>query len=457
MMQKLTNNADILLINCPFGHLESPYLGLARIASFLNWAGIKAQVLDMNIGLYHYLRLSKFWDNVYLYPEKQKFLTDYHLFYPFVRKQMEQVFRSPHRLFGFTAHRFNLLFINDIAKRLDRALACKIVIGGPSTQIEGERRFLYHSDNVAIVKGMGERVLPCLIQDYERGRLKPEYIDSDYPEGIIPYETTFDEFDIDAYLMKCLPVLLNSGCVGRCAFCDERYYTPPRKGDVGRVCSEIERYVAKKSVEYIEFNDLAINSFPQVLSDLCHRLTSKGLTLQWNSHAIPNRYLTNENCRLLKRSGCGFLRFGIESGSASVLKKMKKPFTLEEAEIALRNCTNQGIKTHINLIVGFPGESQREFKETLGFIIRNKRHITRVDNIFTCYITPRSELERSAESYGIILPEDNFWYRWYTADGSNTYELRKQRNDLLVKFLGEEGIEFGTPDCEKNKELMAKE
>lgn len=436
----------ILLISCPFGHLESPYLGLARVASFLKGIGIKSDVLDLNIKLYHFLQSPEHWANIYLYTEKQKFQKNYHLFSEFVQTRVNWLIRSPYRLFGFTVHRYNILFVNDLAEKLDRMLDCKIIIGGPSIQIDSEKQSIYNSDNVVFVKGQGERVLPHLFRDYKHHRLKREYVDSDYPKYTVSFNTTFDEYDLDSYLIKCLPVILNTGCIGNCVFCDDRYYNHPQIGDVIRVCSEITSYTRTKGVNKFEFCDPAINMFPKTLTGLCNSFIQRGFNIQWNSNAIPNRYFTHSNCLLLKQSGCKFLRFGIESGSPSILKKMRKQFSTNEAETALKNCVNEGIDTHINLIVGFPGESQHEFQETLNFVVRNKRYITRVDNIFTCYITPRSELERFPDKYGIILPEEKHWRCWYSMDGTNTYKMRKTRSDILVNILKQEGIEFGIPD-----------
>jgi radical SAM superfamily enzyme YgiQ (UPF0313 family) len=75
----------------------------------------------------------------------------------------------------------------------------------------------------------------------------------------------------------------------------------------------------------------------------------------------------------MKEAGCTALQFGIESGSVRRLKRMGKLFSRADAEKVLRLSAQAGINNWVNLIVGFPGETESDFQETVSFVRSNRR------------------------------------------------------------------------------------
>ena len=446
----------ILLINCPFGDLQNPYLGLANVASHLNHHGYPTDVLDLNIQFYHILKDLRFWDRIYPHFNRQAYDRDRHLFVEHIRRATQDLLHSDYKIFGFTAHGYNILVINEIAEALDKNNAGLIIMGGPSIQLEGERALLYDSDNVVFVQGQGEPTLLPLMQDYQANTLNKLYREHDYPPPAHNAgATTFDEFDLSLYLDNSLPVLFNYGCHGRCAYCNEYvFFKRVTTKNPTRLVSEIKYYMEKTGTSTFNFNDLAINANPRVLIELCRHL-AREVKILWMASATPNKFFTVENCDLLRASGCDYLRFGLESGSKRVAKLMNKPFRLEDATRAFRNCTRSGIKVGVNLIVGFPGETELEFQECLDFIARNKEFIHQINGISTCFISGQSKLETHPDQFDIVMPPKDHWYCWSTRDGANTIEVRKQRSERLVRFLQEQGVRFFNIEDDMNKNLMS--
>ena len=74
-------------------------------------------------------------------------------------------------------------------------------------------------------------------------------------------------------------------------------------------------------------------------------------------------------------SGLYRVRLGIESASARVLDSMDKMTTPKVISDALKTLANAGIRTTTYWIVGFPGETEEDFEETLAFIRDNHRFI----------------------------------------------------------------------------------
>jgi len=72
---------------------------------------------------------------------------------------------------------------------------------------------------------------------------------------------------------------------------------------------------------------------------------------------------------LLKRSGVNQLILSVESGSERVLKSvMKKPLKLEIVKRVANDCRDIGIYTDCNILIGLPGETKSDIKDTLEFL-----------------------------------------------------------------------------------------
>lgn len=92
--------------------------------------------------------------------------------------------------------------------------------------------------------------------------------------------------------------------------------------------------------------------------------------------------LTMKNSRKI----CRALHIPIQSGSTSILKAMNRGYTKEEylEKIALLRLHIPDIALSTDIIVGFPGETERDFQETLG-VLEKIRFI----NIFSFRYSPR--------------------------------------------------------------------
>jgi radical SAM superfamily enzyme YgiQ (UPF0313 family) len=137
------------------------------------------------------------------------------------------------------------------------------------------------------------------------------------------------------------------------------------------------------------------------------------------------------------------LRFGMESASNAVLKRMRKPHRAELASRVLAELTRSGIHCNIGLMVGFPDETEAELEETIAFLRANQGQIHEVDSLSVFYLKPLSEVDTDPERYGVRVPEDHTvrWNRWVGRDGS-THEERVARAWRLVRALEETSIRF---------------
>jgi len=97
--------------------------------------------------------------------------------------------------------------------------------------------------------------------------------------------------------------------------------------------------------------------------------------------------MSEQLLKKMKKSGCYNLFIGLESGSAATLKRMHKGFSPDEASRFFAKLKSAGFSFGISVIVGYPGESAKDFKESLDFILRHREIIPKIEQVnpFTYY------------------------------------------------------------------------
>ncbi|MDD4894252.1 MAG: radical SAM protein, partial [Candidatus Omnitrophica bacterium] len=146
----------------------------------------------------------------------------------------------------------------------------------------------------------------------------------------------------------------------------------------------------------------------------------------------------------MKESGCKHLIYGIESGSQRVLSLMRKRFTISDADAVIKATHEAGIVVTANFMFGFPGETEKDFTETLDFIKRNAKYLDRVYPSRTfCALEEFSYLHGHLEEFGVKPNPPNHLY-WESQDNTNTYPERLRRCKEFCKLASSLGIEVAS-------------
>lgn len=111
----------------------------------------------------------------------------------------------------------------------------------------------------------------------------------------------------------------------------------------------------------------------------------------------------------MQKAGCTELGFGIEHGSATMLKKMEKGTTPEANELGLKMCQSSGMFARAFLMIGFPGENEDTIKELEDWVLQVKPDAVTL-SLFQPF--PGSDVWNHPERYGVDIPDgafDKFW------------------------------------------------
>lgn len=199
----------------------------------------------------------------------------------------------------------------------------------------------------------------------------------------------------------CLGVSIR-GCPYQCTYCYHAYQG-------GRIrCQSARRMVediiyAKSKYDFDSFGwtDDEFTTNRKRMYEFCDLLEKEKIKARWCGTARVND-ITEDMLKRMKSVGCGWLGFGIESGSQKILDNIKKGVTVEQAKKAIELCKKVGIQPGISLMIGNVGETRETIRETVAFMKEvgcppPSFHIT------TPY--PQTELWDYAKSKGLIKDE----------------------------------------------------
>lgn len=238
-----------------------------------------------------------------------------------------------------------------------------------------------------------------------------------------------------------MPVASARGCTFRCNFCyrmDKGFRPRNPEG----IAVEIEYLQNRYGITYIDFSDELLMSSEDRVYALCERFLRMSKSFKWCCNGRLN-YASLEVLNLMKRSGCVFINYGIESFDDEALRRMNKHLTTDQIVRGVENTITVGLYAGLNVIWGNIGESRQTLRQSTDFLKKyaDTSHLRTIRPV-TPY--PGSDLFTYAVEHGLLGDVEDF------------YEKKHQNSDLLaVNFTDLTDDEFHRALMEANCELIA--
>jgi len=102
---------------------------------------------------------------------------------------------------------------------------------------------------------------------------------------------------------------------------------------------------------------------------MCDQLTASSPPISWVCKTRCDQ-IDRELARAMAAAGCTSVFFGAQSGSAAVLERIGKGITPHDIGTAARTAHEAGLKVHVHLMVGFPGETVEDLGATSALMER---------------------------------------------------------------------------------------
>lgn len=300
---------------------------------------------------------------------------------------------------------------------------------------------------LAFRTGSGVQINPvdgCLSQDH--AWIQPDYSLMDV--GSYVRTKTKDALN-DTSGGANAAIFTSFGCPQDCAFCASKTITGQRVAfrPVDHVLDEIDWYMKAHDVRNITFVDENFLARRSRVESILRAFIDRGYNLKWQMANVAVWHLDDGLLSLMKESGCTAIGPSIESGSRRVLRDVirKPPTILDKAPAVIRKCKELGIDVITHFVVGMPGETWEEIRETFRCAETLDADMS-VFHIATPY--PGTDLYREAKSQG-LLPENFSFFSpefWGTSRGFISTREFSPFELMVLRAFEWDRINFRTPE-----------
>jgi len=161
-------------------------------------------------------------------------------------------------------------------------------------------------------------------------------------------------------------VITGRGCPFNCIFCTaSRYYGKKQRiRSPKNIADEIEEVIRNFNITHIGmWNDTFTFNKEQV-KGICKEIISRRLKIEWFCNSRVDT-IDEEMIKLMAKSGCTAITFGVESLDEGILKNIKKGIKIEQVKTAIELCRKYRIRSQLHIIFGLPGETKDTIKKTI--------------------------------------------------------------------------------------------
>jgi tRNA-2-methylthio-N6-dimethylallyladenosine synthase len=305
----------------------------------------------------------------------------------------------------------------------------KIGVLGCVAQQEGEKIF-HRSPSVNLVCGSASySKLPELLAQLEAGEKHVTGLDTDTDET---FETELTRRDNPwrAYLT------IIEGCDKACSYCVVPFTRGPERSRASDAVLRELRQLAALGYTEVQFLGQTVNSYadpsPRKMkfSELLHVAAEMpGMRHVRFTTSHPRDFGADIVAAIESNEKiCNHVHLPVQSGSTRVLRAMQRTYSREEylEKIAMIRGANRPISITTDIIVGFPGETENEFEETLSLL-----EAAKYESVFSFKYSPRPNT--LAESMADAIPEEEQSRRLAVL----MERQRKIQTDANEKLLGQ--------------------
>lgn len=255
----------------------------------------------------------------------------------------------------------------------------------------------------------------------------------------------YDIYDYDKYLKFDHETVVKSsrGCPGSCKFCNRTQMSRFRLFSISRFVDEIEILMSKGFKSFF-FQDDTFAFSDKRVEDLQTELIRRNIKIKWTSN-IRIKDITEKRVRLMKQAGAYRVFVGLETFNLASSKIINKNLSIKEIEEKIAILKKHDLEVHTSFIVGSPGDSIEDLKNTMRVLKEIKPTIATFNML---KLFPGTDIYNNPENYGIIC-NDMFWFEgkeWTQKNVIGTHNLPSDVIEDMSKWMYKEFIEMSFND-----------
>ncbi len=360
----------VCLINPPTSRARDDIffpMGLLVLATILRAKEIPVEIVDFDLE----------------FRKQPRFRDDFDAYAAFA---VERLTATDANVFGIGSICSNFPNALSLAKKLRVALPeSKIILGGPQPSSVAPKTLNTFPYIDAVVVGEGERTLTELVEsDWSETSLKQifgigyrcgEKVTINPPRPLIENldelpPPDFSLVNLREYLQLTPSLALieaGRGCPFRCSFCStaEMWSRKYRAKSPGRILEEMRVLHEGFGIQDFALTHDNFTTSPKYVRQFTsYFLEHNREDFTWTSSARTDT-VTPDDLRVMRRSGCTGLFYGVDSGSDKIQKAIDKHLDLQEFRTILEASVQNGIRATTSFVTGFPQETPEDLDQTI--------------------------------------------------------------------------------------------
>ncbi len=166
---------------------------------------------------------------------------------------------------------------------------------------------------------------------------------------------------------------VEDGCANYCAYCVIPYLRGPvRSMPLEDVFAQVKKLGEGEEVRELTLTGIELASYQYGLASLAETVSAAAPQLRLRLSSLEPRVVTEELCRRLSALPklCPHFHLSLQSGCDETLRRMGRKYDTARfrKSVELLRAWFPGCGVTTDLITGFPGETEEEFRETLAFL-----------------------------------------------------------------------------------------
>ncbi|MDE1824911.1 MAG: tRNA (N(6)-L-threonylcarbamoyladenosine(37)-C(2))-methylthiotransferase [Candidatus Micrarchaeota archaeon] len=229
---------------------------------------------------------------------------------------------------------------------------------------------------------------------------------------------------------------ISEGCLSNCGFCETKYARGPLNSFSQELILKQVQIALRNGAREIELTSQDTGAYGldrgTNIAELLEEASKFDGFYKIRVGMLNPEHLPKYFARLIdackSEKVYKFLHLPLQSGSNKILRAMKRNYTIESFNEYVRRAREEipGITIATDIIVGFPGETEEDFQETMNFIRTTKPEITNVSKFAIREHAPAARLKQ--------LP--NRVLKERAVGASRAY--RKVQEEYREKLIGKE-------------------
>ena len=182
----------------------------------------------------------------------------------------------------------------------------------------------------------------------------------------------YRKFEINKYPDNSIPIVSSRGCPYSCTYCSSFLIAGKkvRVRSAKNVVDEIE-YWYKKGYKHFTVTDDNFTFYKERVYEICDEIKKRKINdLKLAVGGIRADNIDSKLLKRMKEVGFKTLNIGVEAVSNRELRLLKKGETIEQIEKVIVDALSLKYSVTLYFLIGFPGQTIKDIKETLNFALK---------------------------------------------------------------------------------------